>query len=361
MTTVVTLFQGRDLALRKTRDAAEKDLRQDLQEHHPQAFALVITTPHLETALHTLLQSHGAGPLHVNTVLMNWLNPLTETDQGFREFLFGRHLKILHRQGVNILVLNAAEKKWEQLMATPSEQCRIDVWWSDDATGRLMLLFAYLMTRSPAYEKAEVHLFALHNTRSVEEQTTAIKTELEDARIEAELHIVAENTAAAVVDASAESALVFLPFHLNGNLIETVVPGRVEALLEELPTTVLTLAAEDIDLGAEPEEGAAADLAEARDDLNEMKKKAEAKEKESGLAQELAEEARLKYESALAIRSPRLSQQSDPEVSVDAVSIEEMDRLKKEADKTAQAAEEAARRAAKARAKAEDAEKSLDE
>lgn len=361
MTTVVTLFQGRDLALRKSREEAEKDLRQDLQEYHPKAFPLVITTPHLETALHTLLQSHGVGPLHVNTVLMNWLNPHTMTSQGFREFLFGRHLKTLYRQGCNILVLYVEESKWGKLMATPSEECRIDVWWSDDATSRLMLLFAYLMTRSEDYKKAEVHLYALCPISGEQEQVTALAAELEEARIEAEVHIITENTATAVVEASAGSTLVFLPFHLNGNLIETLVPGRVEALLEDLPTTVLTLAAEDIDLGAEPEEGAAAELAEAMDDVNEMKKKAEAKEKESAKAQKVAEEARHQYEEALANRTPNLASQPAAEAAQDGFADEAVDRLKKEADMAAEAAEEAARRAAKAQAKAEDAEKSLDE
>ncbi len=40
---------------------------------------------------------------------------------------------------------------------------------------------------------------------------------------------------------------------------------HAETLLQQLPTTVMISAAEDIDLGAEPEEGAAAALAEARD------------------------------------------------------------------------------------------------
>lgn len=359
MTTVVTLFQGRDLALRKSREEAEKDLRQDLQDHHPHAFPLVITTPHLETALHTLLQSHGVGPLHVNTVLMNWLNPHTMTSQGFREFLFGRHLKTLHRQGCNILVLYAEDSKWDKLMATQPEACRIDVWWSDDATSRLMLLFAYLMTRSEAYKKAEVHLYALCPIGGEQEQVTALAAELEEARIAAEVHIITENTASAVVEASAGSTLVFLPFHLNGNLIETLVPGRVEVLLEDLPTTVLTLAAEDIDLDAEPEEGAAAELAEAMDDLNEMKKKAEDKEKESTRAQKVAEEARHKYENALADRTARLGSQQDPEGLSDTFPDEAVDHLQKEATRAAEAAEEATRRAAKAQAKVQEAEKEM--
>jgi len=360
LSTIVMLLQGRDRLLSRDREEAEKELRQDIREHYPQAFPLVITTPHLETGLHALLQAHGIGPLHVNTVLMNWLNPMTMTSQGFREFLFGRHLKTLHSQGCNILVLYAADKKWEQLMATPSEQCRIDVWWSDDATGRLMLLFAYLMTRSQAWQKSEVHLFALQGQSTAVEQTAAIENELEEARIDAEVHIVAQDTAAAVVEASAGSALVFLPFRLSGNLIETLVPGRVEELLEDLPTSVLVLAAEDIDLGAEPEEGAVAELAEAMDDVNAKKKKAEAKEKEAAEAQKIAEESQQQYEAALADQDARPSPPDTPEGPPENSADEELIRLKKEADKAAEAAQEADRRAAKAQAKAQDAEKDID-
>jgi hypothetical protein len=154
--------------------------------------------------------------------------------------------------------------------------------------------------------------------------------------------------------------VVFLPFRLSGNLIETLVPGRVEALLEDLPTTVLVLAAEDIDLGAEPEEGAVAELAEAMDDLNEKKKKAEAKEKEAAEAQKIAEESRQQYEAALADRDTRPLTPAVSDGPPDTAADEDLIRLKKEADKDAEAAHEAARRAAKAQAKAQDAEKDMD-
>ena len=281
LSTVVTLLEGRDHLLAQEREETENTLQRVIREHHPASFPLVITTENPEVAIHTLLQAHGIGPLHVNTILLNWLNPKSESPRGFREFLFGRQLRTIYRLGCNIVVLYSSPEYWRRIMKTLPERPHIDVWWSDDATGRMMLLFAYLMTRSEHWKDASLRLFAFQGDAAPEDRKAAMAAVLEDARIEAELHLVESDDAPAVIEWSAASAMVFLPFRLKGNLIQTLVPGRAEALLEKLPTTALVLAAEDIDLGAEPEEGAAAERAEALDDLAEKQKKAEAAEKDA--------------------------------------------------------------------------------
>ena len=355
LTTVIFLIQGRGPGMIKARQTAEKELIQDVQEHHPDAFPLVVVTPHLETGLHTLLQAHGIGPLHVNTIFMNWLNPNSMTSEGFREYLFGRQLRTLYRLGCNILVLYTGDTQWERLSLSPQTSHRIDVWWSGDASGHLMLLFAYLMTRAEDWEKAEIRLLALCETENEKEIEKILSDELENARINASLHLVTKNEAAGVIEASADSTLVFLPFRLSGNLIQTLVPGRVENLLEKLPTTVLVMAAEDIDLGAEPEEGKAAELAEALDDILELEKNAEEKQKAVTAAQKTAEIAQHRYQEALASREP-----STETGIADALNDEELAQLKKEAEKTAETAEQVARRAAKAQAKVQDAKKAIE-
>jgi hypothetical protein len=275
----------------------------------------------------------------------------------FREFLFGRQLRTIHRLGCNIVVLHSSVESWERLTADGPAPARLnlDVWWSDDATGPMMLLFAYLITRDARWEDASIRLFAFQGDAGEEERREALAAVLEEARIEADLHILAPEksgddesagSAAAVIAASAESAMVFLPFRLKGNLVQTLAPGRAEALLEKLPTTALVLAAEDIDLGAEPEEGAAAERAEALDALAEMQKKARAAEKDAEDARKAAEDAREKLATAREAQDP-------------AVAAEELSRLEHDADHAAEAAEKAARRAAKARVKAEDQEREL--
>ena len=70
----------------------------------------------------------------------------------------------------------------------------------------------------------------------------------------------------------------------------------IEDILPRLPTTALVLAAEDIDLDAEPEDGKAGEVAAALDEHTDALKKAESAEKEAAKAAVDAEEKRQQLE-----------------------------------------------------------------
>ena len=343
LTTVVTLLEGKDLLLSKRKQEAESLLEKDIHEHNPAAFSLVLTTRNPETAVHALLQAHGIGPLRVNTILLNWLDSVNTIGVGFREFLFGRQLKTLHRLGCNIGLLHAREEAWQRLMETPAEKSRIDVWWSDDATGPLMLLFAYLVTRADVWKGVTLRLIVFPENAPQDEREAALAEILSDARIGAEIVFAPSRDAAAVIEMSLGSALVFLPFRFHGNLIRLPVEGPMDELLQKLPTAMMVLAAEDIDLGAEPEEGTAAALAEARDLKEKRERQAKEAEEEADAAGKAAETIAAKLQQAMDL----------PEQDRDA---ERIAALISERDKALAAAEKARRKAAKAHAKAEQAQ-----
>lgn len=348
LTTVVTLLEGKDLLLSPQKEEIKKSLQQDIREHNPAAFSLVLTTRDIEIAVHALLQAHGIGPLRVNTVLLNWLDPHNESGQEFRELLFGGRLKTLFQLGCNIVLLHAQPDTWSRLMETEPEKSRIDIWRSADNTGNLMLLFAYLMTRSNAWKNATLRLMVFDDDKTPkEEQENTMREILDDARIDAELVFVPARDEAAVIKTSAESTLIFLPFRFSGNLIELPVPCQAEELLQNLPTTVLISAAEDIDLDAEPEEGVAAESAEARDFVNKKEQLAETAQKEAEAAEKAAKAAETELQEALAL----------PEGDRDEDKIQA---LTTERDKAGQAMETARRKAAKARAKLDQAREALE-
>lgn len=347
LTTVVTLMEGKDLLLSKRKKMVESLLGQDIREHNPAAFPLVLTTRNIEIAIHTLLQAHGIGPIRANTVLTNWIDSQSETGMGFREFLFARQLKTLFGLGCNVVVLHALSDGWNHLMETEAEASRIDVWWSDDATGNLMLLFAYLVTRSNAWQGAALRVIAFRNDASQEDQEAAMRDVLNDARIEADIVLAESRTAAAVANESAESTIVFLPFRFQGNVIQLLTDGPNEELLHKLPPAVMVLAAEDIDLGAEPEEGAAAALAEARDLAEEKMKSAEKLEDEASEARKAVDRADERLEKAIA-------------KSGDGFHAEEIEGLRAKRDKSVKTAEKLRQRAAKMRAKAEALQEALE-
>jgi hypothetical protein len=222
----------------------------------------------------------GIGPLKANTILLNWLDPESESTDDQREINLGRNLRAAYRLGRNIVVLNADEDKWRALEKIPGEDRRIDVWWLNDATSRLMLLLSYLITRSEPWDAAKIRVLAAGYNADTPENLMDLKNNLEEARIEAEPIIVTKADIDKLTEYSKDAAVVFLPFRLRGDRITCSIDGPLEKLLSRLPFTVFVLAAEDIALDAEPEEGTAGDMAVAMDALADVEKKAVEAEKE---------------------------------------------------------------------------------
>ena len=87
-----------------------------------------------------------------------------------------------------------------------------------------------------------------------------------------------------MIKISAESSFVFLPFRIWQNHILTAKGASLFKLLPHLP-----MAAQDIDLEAEPDTGAPGELAKAQDELNEANERYEAAQKESEKCREKSE------------------------------------------------------------------------
>ncbi len=338
MTSAVRFLVGQGLKMLKLRAEAEVDLRRDLVRHDSKAFPLVITAPSFQAGLEVTLQAFGIGPVHANIILLNWLEasgPL----RSMKASVYGGNLRNAFRQGCNIAVLHAKEKQWEQLNAIPPKERQIDVWWWDNKTGRLMLMLAYLLTCGDEWDGAAIRVLAADYETESEENLNALRQMLEEARIEAKYQIVAEADTKRMAAESWESALVLLPLRLKGDQPRDPFGGDADRLLAQLGVTALVLAAEDLDLDAAPEEGAAGELARALDQLEHAQRRTERSQKAAAEAAAIAEK------KIDAIQS-------------DGGKIDD-DLIKKvrEALKARRNAEKAARRAIKEQVKSEDAAK----
>lgn len=338
-TTVVRILEGDGARILRQKEEAESELQKIIQEHGILAFSLVLTSPDLSVGLHSLIQAFGIGPLRANTVLLNWMEEVPPGIPQSRKEPYGRNLRAAFRLGRNILILDAKPKVWEALETVPPEKRRIDVWWWGDATSELMLLFAYLMTRSDVWADATIRVLAVCPEPESEQTIENIRKILDDIRIEAKLEAVIVPNAEAVTARSKDASMVFLPFRLKGNQPLDPFGGFLEELLPQLPPVALLMAAEDIDLDAEPEEGKAADIAAATDALEDARKKALKKEEAADKAQVQAEQKLQKAEEA----------------ALSKTDAEKLERLKLEADEAQKTAEQASRKAAKTAAKAETA------
>ena len=308
LTTVVKILEGEGAKMTKRREEVEAELRKDLARLHPGAFPLAVAAPNLSVGVNTLVQAYGIGPIRANTILLNWMEQLPGSEKVQSTQSYGRNLRGAFRLGCNIVVLNAKEEAWASLVELPPEKRRIDVWWWRDRTSRLMLLFAYLMTRSDEWSGTKIRVLAAESETREDSEAEAdykatvedLRKTLEEFRISAEPEVVVDTTLEAVAEHSGNAALVFLPFRLKGDQLVGPFGGRVEDLLAPLPVTAICLASEDISLDAEPEEGKSADIAAALDAFSRAKKRLEKVEREAAEDHGYAEKKLIELQEAAA-------------------------------------------------------------
>jgi amino acid transporter len=337
--TVVQIIEAKGAQAVKLQREGETALRKNIAASGLQAFYLVATAASFDQGLDVLVQSSGIGPLKANTILFSWFSRNGIDRPHVRHMIYSNRLKRIFRQGRNIVILDAKPDAWQRLETTPEADRRIDVWGWNDATGRLMLLLAHLMTRSKGWHDAGIRVLGEVAQHQAEADAENLGNFLKDVRIQAEPVELEHLTVDVIVAQSADASLVFLPFQLKGNMSVDPFGNPVETLLNQLPAVVMVLAAEDIILDAEPEEGLAAEMAAAADSLSEAEKKVQKAEKEAQKAAKVFDE--------------KLTALSRTEATeIDEEKIEE---LKKEVFKAEAEAEKASRKAAKAEAKAQQA------
>jgi DNA-binding LytR/AlgR family response regulator len=140
-----------------------------------------------------------------------------------------------------------------------------------------------------------------------------------------------------MIQHSIDASLVFMPLRLRGDLPMGPFDEQLDATLEPLPVVVLVLAAEDLDLDAEPEEGTAADAARLLDALSDAERLAELTARDAGEAEAATQKVRAALEAEIA-------KGGDPEP---------VDKLKHQLQQLEADEEKARRRAARTAAKAQ--------
>ena len=278
---VVKIVEGKGLNALTQRDKYEKEMTQEIKQLKIQGFPLVIAAGHPDDAMQALLQGFGIGPLRANILLLNWLEYSFSDQMQLNETVNRRQLQFAFRLGCNLVLLNADDRKWALLQDMKPEKRRIDVWWFGDSSSRLMLLIAYLFTQAESWEDAAIRLLAGRHGRTKEKTIGQLQQTLDRVRIDAEIQVVDEVTISQMHNYSNDAAMVLLPFRFHAGQPCLPVKGALDEMLSSLPVTALVLAAEDIELDAEPEEGEAAELAEALDHLEDARDFAELAERQA--------------------------------------------------------------------------------
>ncbi|RLC05499.1 MAG: amino acid permease [Deltaproteobacteria bacterium] len=333
--TVVQVIEERGAKAIKLQKETEKKLEKEIAAYEMGAFPLVVSASNFEQGVDMLVQTAGIGPLHTNTILFGWLSKETSQKPHIRKTLYDKRLKRVFKQGRNIIVLDVKEGRWEEMLLVPETERRIDVWWWDDATGRLMLLLAHLIARSKDWDDARIRVLSAEKKTDAVGPVENLKTFLDDVRIDAEPVELEMVDAGTVEQQSGDASLVLMPLQIKGDRSLGPFGEPVENIINRLPSVAMVLAAEDIDLEAEPEEGKAGEMASALDQLADTEKKAQKAEKE--------------VEKASRSLDENLAQLSEVEKSETEPS--KVHKMRSEVFDAEAAVEKAVRKAAKAEAK----------
>ncbi len=339
--TIVQILKGTGVKMLKQKAEAKELLDKDIKTIGFEAFPLVLTTSAPDIGIHALLQSYGIGPLKANTILLNRIESPDSRKNLAEVSRYGDYLRTAYRLGCNLLILDAKKNIWTRLKDIPPHELSIDVWWWGDTTSHLMLLLAFLMKRSKEWEEATIRVFAAGFDIDSGETVDDLKNTLDDIRIEAEPEVVIKPNADAIAAFSSNATMVFLPFRMKNNIMLDPFGSPLESIVSRLPMVSLTMAAEDIDLDAEPEDGIAGEIASVLDTLEDTESRAKSAELTARKAAQDAADKQKELEKAE-------TAVGDPEA---------LSEKKDEAEKAKMEADRAARKAAKASLKADHAVK----
>jgi len=256
LTTAVKLIEGDDEKTFQLRAKTEDELRHYIAERELQMFSRVIVASDFRAGVETLIQSFGFGNIRANMVLLNRVDQIHELEENEAQIRYGRELQEAIRLRCNVVVFDAEAAEWSRVESLPAADLRIDIWWWGERTSHLMLLLAYLMTRSERWRGAKIKVLVPSSREAAEKSLDRVRQMLQDVRINAEPEVLFDVNADRVVKHSETAGLVFFPLRFRELHLLTPLGDQVglKTLVQRLPIVALTLAAEDIDLSAGPDE-----------------------------------------------------------------------------------------------------------
>jgi len=235
----------------------EAELHAEIEELHLDIYPLAVAAPDLRVAMSTVLQAWGVGPIRSNTILVNWI--VDDGTSSAARLWYGRMLKGAVRLKQHVVVLDTDEASWDRLAGIAPGERRIDVWWFDDESSHLMLLFAHLMTRTSDWEDAEIRVLAPAAAEDSERTHRELARRIDEARIDAAVEVVSDPQIDDVVARSRDAALVYIPLRVVGMQLQDAFEWGISTVLARLPIVALVAAAQDVQLAEDDEPAVASE------------------------------------------------------------------------------------------------------
>ncbi|MDD2240239.1 MAG: amino acid permease [Kiritimatiellae bacterium] len=198
------IIQGDFDDLLERQREAETILRKFIREEDIAAFPVVVIGENLVGAIQGLLQCHGLGGLRPNTLLVGWSRDPEKSK------VFSDILGIAIRMRRSIIVV--ASKQEEERTLIPDGA--INIWWTKDSHGALMLLLGYLLKNNADWRNRPLRILRpMPPKADIHNVAKEMQDMLAEARIEADLVIMpAESPIAAIREAMHPSAVLLAGF-----------------------------------------------------------------------------------------------------------------------------------------------------
>ena len=270
LTTAVRLQEGEGVRARADGAAIEAEMAAQFAEGKVQAFPRVIVSPDRLAGFRALVQGAGIGSIRPNVALFNWFDQEHVAESAPAMQQHGELMRSALRHGCHLVVLSAPSAWFEQMVAVKdSAETRkslvIDVWWHDDASSRLALLLAYLMTRRDPWSEAKIRVLASAGDQSDEDRLAELRAMLDEVRIVAEAVIVPDTRLETLREWSSIHTLAFIPARLVDCALCDTDRQPIPTNLEGCPALALVQAVSDIALDTQPDEGPQAEAAREED------------------------------------------------------------------------------------------------
>ncbi len=185
---------------------AETLLRKFIREQNLAAFPVVVVDENIHAAIQGLLQCHGLGGLRPNTLLLGW------SQEPKNRAMFSGILTLAKKMKRSIVVVVSKQRDKEAPPVIP--EGAINIWWTHERSGALLLLLAHLLKRNPEWRALPIRILRpVPPKADISNVSREMKAMLAMARIEADLVIVpAESPIEAVRKTMQPSAVLFVGF-----------------------------------------------------------------------------------------------------------------------------------------------------
>jgi amino acid transporter len=269
-------------------------------------YGRVVAAETLDAGVSAMLQAHGIGALRANLALTSWFEAADGDRQNAPDHGSMIHTAIRH--GCSVGIVHTPDDGWERLPRRtrrfgPGTAPTISVWWSDDHTGRLMTMLAWMCTRQSRWRGAHIEVrvelegsgsngLTAGESRQVQERVAAL---IDDARLPAT--VVGTAAPADFHRLSRRADLLFAPVRIRHG--QALGPGDVplDDLVEGLGVAVFAHAANPFELDVQPDDTDTAAVAAAHDRATALSTRAEELSQKAATLLVNAELLRIDHES----------------------------------------------------------------